>query len=77
MARRETVREFYLKLKLKDSIGYRHIGRMIKVGPLTAGSELTFSYSGREGRAVVRRVESPMATVPNLVALPVVHADEV
>jgi len=76
MADRGSIQEYYLKLKLKDSAGYRHIGRTVRRGPIAPGCELPFTYSGREGLAIVRGIQSPMASHPDLVALPVIHADE-
>jgi hypothetical protein len=65
-----------LILKLKDSVGYRHISRTVERGAIAPGCEMLFTYSGREGRAIVRGVRSPIASRPDLVARPVIHADE-
>ncbi|HYB09701.1 MAG TPA: hypothetical protein VEJ16_08525 [Alphaproteobacteria bacterium] len=70
------VREFYLKLKLKGSPGYRHVGRVVRLGALTKGCEIDVSYLGHERRAVVRDVTTPRPSRPELTNLPVVEADE-
>ena len=76
MADHSKVREFYLKLKLKGSPGYRHLGRVIRLDAPTPGCAIDISYSGQERHAVVRRVEHPQPSTPGSVILPVVEADE-
>ena len=71
------VREFYLKLRLKGSPGYRHLGRVIRLDAPTRGCELHVSYAGEERRAVVRSVEQASPSMLGLTSLPVVEADEV
>jgi hypothetical protein len=37
MAQRTSIHEFYLKLKLGDSAGYRHVGRTVNRGHIEPG----------------------------------------
>ena len=74
--RHSRVREFYLKLKLKGSPGYRHMGRVVRLGELTNGCEIYANYLGHVRRAVVRGIAHPPPSKPNLAKLPVVEADE-
>jgi len=77
MADHSKVREFYLKLKLKGSPGYRHLGRVIRLGAPTPGCAIDISYSGQERHAIVRSVEYSQPSGSGTVPLPVVHADEI
>jgi hypothetical protein len=50
---------------------------VIRIGAPTQGCELNVSYAGEERRAIVRRVEHALPSMPDLASLPVVEADEV
>jgi len=76
MADHSRVREFYLKLRLKGSPGYRHLGRVVRLGEPTPGCTIDISYSGQERHAIVRRVEHLQPSTSDSVVLPVVEADE-